>query len=229
MGEIWQDLIDPGNIWAHLSYIFLITSMMMTSLRSLRVLALLSGLAAMIHFVFRTQDNASLVWEGMFVLANACQLALLMYRSRRGFLRAEELALMQQVLQVEEPAQQRRLLDVIEWRDEPVDTVLMREGQAKPPLIYIAGGAAAILKGDKIVGVCGAGDFLGEMSMISGAPASATVSVTNIMRVARFDRDALVQLSQAMPELSRAFERALNRGLAAKVLRMNDALAAREG
>ena len=228
MHQIWQDLVDPANIFAHLSYIFLITSMMMSSLRQLRVLALLSGLAAMAHFVFQTRDNASLVWETMFVLANGCQLALLVYRSRRGFLRAEEVALMENVLEVQEPAHQRRLLDVIEWRDVAVGDILMEQGQAQPPLIYVASGAAGIEHDGRLVGVCGTGDFLGEMSMITGERASARVVVTNPMRIAVFDRGALAQLSNALPELSRAFERALNRGLAAKVLRMNAALASVE-
>lgn len=226
MNEIWQDLVDPANIFAHLSYIFLITSMMMSSLRQLRVLALLSGLAAMAHFIFRTQDNASLVWELLFVLANGFQLILLLYRSRKGYLRAEETALMENVLEVQEPAHQRRLLDVIQWRDVPVGEVLMEQGQAHPPLIYVASGAAGIEHDGKLVGVCGMGDFLGEMSMITGQRASARVVVTNPMRIAMFDRGALDQLSTAIPELRRAFDRALNRGLAAKVLRMNTAMAA---
>lgn len=227
MQAIWQDLIDPGNIFAHLSYVFLITSMLMRSLRNLRILALASGLAAIVHFTVQTQDNASLVWELMFVSTNAVQLAILLARSRRGLMVNEERALLEQVLQVEEPAHQRRLLDLVQWRDVPVGELLMRQGDAEPPLIYIASGAAGIMHGDDLVGVCGAGDFLGEMSLISGERASATVTVTNSMRIARFDRDGLLRLSAGIPELRQALDRALNRGLAAKVLRMNEALASR--
>ena len=225
MQAIAQDLLDPGNAFAHLSYIFLITSMMMTSLRYLRILALLSGLAAIVHFTFRTQDNASLVWELLFVIANGLQLAILLYRSRKRDMRAEEARLLEHVLQVQEPSQQRRLLDLLEWQDVEEGKVLMKQGQEKPPLIYIAEGAAAIRHDGALVGVCGNGDFLGEMSMVTGEPASASVEVTNAMRIARFDRDALSQLFHAVPDLSRAFDNALNRGLAAKVLRMNQSAA----
>ena len=113
MQDIFRDLADPDNLFAHLSYIFLITSMMMRSLRDLRILELLSGLAAMAHFIFRTQDNASLVCEGAFVAANGIQLGLLLYRSRRGMMKNEERELLENVLQVEEPAHQRRLLDLM--------------------------------------------------------------------------------------------------------------------
>lgn len=225
MHAVTSDLLDPGNIFAHLSYIFLITSMLMTSLRNLRVLALLSGLAAMAHFTFRTQDNASFVWELLFVLANGIQLALLLYRSRRRPMRDEEARLLQQVLEVEEPAQQRRLLDLLEWQDVGEGAVLMRQGDRRPPLIYIARGAAAIRHDGAIVGVCGEGDFLGDMSMVSGEPASATVEVTNPMRIARFEHAGLAQLLNGIPELSKAFDAALSRGLASKVLRMNKTVA----
>jgi CRP-like cAMP-binding protein len=223
MGDLLTELADPDNIFAHFSYVFLITSMLMRNLRNLRILALLSGLSAMAHFTFQTDDDASFVWEVMFVTANATQLILLLYRSRRGLMGSEERELMETVLRVEEPAQQRRLLDLITWRDVAVGEVLMSQGQKNPPLIYIASGAAGIAHDGQLVGVCGPGDFLGEMSLLTGEHASATVSVTNPMRIAVFDRDALARLSTGIPELARAFDHALNRGLAAKILRMNKA------
>ena len=79
----------------------------------------------------------------------------------------------------------------------------------------------------KAVGACGPGDFLGEMSLISGQTATATVTASEAMRVARFDREALAQLARAAPEVGRALDSALNRSLAAKVLRMNEVAAAR--
>ncbi len=221
-----EELLDPWSIFAHLSYALLIISMLMRDLRYLRILALFSGLAAIAHFVFQTRDWASLTWEVMFVLANGSMLAILLYRSRRKVLVKEETELLEQVLQVQDPADQRRLLGLLRWRDAEVGEVLVREGEANPPLIYVSSGAAAIESSGKLVGVCGHGDFLGEMSMVSGKVASASVVVTNAMRIAEFDRAALRELSHAVPELGRAFDGALNRGLAAKVLRMNAAAAA---
>lgn len=221
-----DELLDPWSIFAHLSYIFLITSMLMRDLRYLRILALLSGLAAIAHFTFQTRDWASMTWEVLFVLANGSQLAILLYRSRSKQMLREETQLLEQVLQVQNPADQRRLLGLLHWRDVPVGEVLVKQGEASPPLIYISSGAAGIESDGKLIGVCGQGDFLGEMSLISGNAASASVVVTNPMRIARFEPGALRELSQAVPELGRAIDGALGRGLAAKVLRMNEAAAA---
>ena len=52
--------------------------------------------------------------------------------------------------------------------------------------------------------------------------ASATVVVTQPMRMATLDRDALAQLTRSLPEIGRAVDNAFNRSLAVKVMRMNE-------
>lgn len=207
--------------------VLMVAAMATTSMRWLRILALGSGLAALAvaYLVggLGTVGNLLLI---AFVIVNAVQLVLLILRTRAHHLSAEERELLEGVLQVQEPQHQRRLLGLMQWRDVEEGEVLMTQGQARPPLVYIASGTAAIEHDGKIVGACGEGDFLGEMSMITGEKASATVRVSNPVRIARFDRDALAQFTASVPELNRAFDAALNRGLAAKVLRMNKSVAA---
>ena len=84
--------------------------------------------------------------------------------------------------------------------------------------------AAAVFQHDGLpVGLCGPDDFIGEMSLISGEGASATVKVAMPARIAVFDREGLQRLVSGMPELARALDRTLNRGLSAKIQRMNKA------
>lgn len=216
-------MIESGDPLLHLAAALLVAAMLMTSPRALRTLALASGLAAVLHFSLSGGGGAALVWAVLFAVAAGVQLALLIYRSRLGDMSAEERELLQDVLRVEEPAHQRRLVGLLHWRDAAVGEVLIRQGERQPPLIYIASGAAAIDVDGRMVGVCGVGDFLGEMSAATGEGASATVTVTNPMRIARVDRAALTQLAAAAPAIGTAFQAALYRGLAAKVLRMNKA------
>lgn len=222
MDSFFASLTDPATAFAHVALILLLAASMFTSMRMVRIAALAAGVAALVH-VFGMQGGGGFgFWIVLLVIANAVQLAILIGGSRLGNFHSEERQLLEHVLQVEDPGRQRRLLDLLEWRDTEIGDVLIREGQAMPPLIYIASGAASVEHDDRIVGVCGAGDFIGDMSIVSGEKASATVTVTNRMRIAVFDRDALVQLSRSTPEIRSAFNAALNRGLAAKVLRMNE-------
>ncbi|MES2698284.1 MAG: cyclic nucleotide-binding domain-containing protein [Pseudomonadota bacterium] len=137
---------------------------------------------------------------------------------------AEERALIAEVLAIEEPAKQRRLREVITWRDADTGEVLMRQGQKAPPLIYVATGQMEIEHEGLPVSSCGPDDFLGEMSLVTGEGASATVKVSLPARIAVFDRAGLLRLMDAMPELARAFDHRLNIGLVDKIQRMNRAM-----
>lgn len=225
MANLWQSLAIEGGGLAHLAAALITGAMLVQRLALARLLALGAGLAALALFAAKGAAPDWIVWALLFVVICAAQLAIAWQRSRRGELLPSERALFEHVMQIEEPAHQRRLRDVIVWQDVLAGELLMRQGDAAPPLIFIAHGAASITHDGRPVGVCGAGDFLGEMSLVSGARASATVEVTEAMRIARIDRDALAQLARSIPEIAKAFDAALNRSLAAKVLRMNEAAA----
>lgn len=224
----FTDLGTPGTLFALLAACLLILAMLATTIRTLRMAALASGLAALGALAFQPQGSAAVALVVLFVLANLFRLGDLLLRAGNGLMLPEERHLLEGVMQLETVAMQRSLLDIIEWRDAPPGTVLIRQGDSEPPLIYIARGAGTIAHNARLVGVCGQGDFIGEMSLISGSSASATVTVSEDMRLAQFDRDALRQLSTTNPELARAIDRALNRGLAAKIMRMNQAVASQD-
>ena len=212
-----------GNLSAIIAGILLVVAMAMPTMRLLRIVALVAGLTALAQLLLAGDRGIALVLAVLFVLANGARLAIAFRQLRKGGFSREERELLEHVLKVEEPDQQRRLLDLLEWRDVPVGEPLMRQGDTSPPLVYIASGVGHVEHNGKLVGTCGPGDFLGEMSAMLGEPATASVTVAEPMRIARFDRDALAELSRKVPELRRAFDHALNRGLAAKVVRMNRA------
>lgn len=174
-------------------------------------------------FVSPATPPSFFFWIVILFAANLVQLLRVGLKSGSGLMTAEEQELIEQVLAIEEPAKQRRLRDVITWRDAETGEVLMRQGQVAPPLIYVATGQITIEHEGLPVGTCGPDDFLGEMSLVTGEGASATVKVALPARIAVFDREALANLMAAMPELGRAFERRLNKGLADKIQRMNRA------
>lgn len=215
-----------SGIAALIAGLLMVAAVATTSMRWLRILALAAGGAAL--FVVHLAELGTLgdLVVVAFVIVNAVQLLLMELRARRHHLSAEERELLEGVLEVQDPEQQRRLVGLMRWRDAEAGEVLMEQGDARPPLIYVASGEAAILHDGKQVGMCSAGDFLGEMSLMTGETASATVRAGAPVRMALFDRDGLAQFTQSVPELKRAFDAALNRGMAAKIMRMNKAAAA---
>lgn len=222
-----MDSLVANYVFAHVAALLLVAAAIVMRPRRVRLLVTLAGAAALLHFALAGTDLAWLLWAALFTTINALHYAALSIRARSGKLLEEERELFDEVMKVGEAGQQRHLRDLIDWRDIASGQALVTQGQPRPPLIYVARGRARIEVDGKLVGECAPGDFLGEMSLISGQTATATVTATEPMRVARFDREALAQLARAAPEIGRALDSALNRSLAAKVLRMNAVAVAR--
>ena len=101
--------------------------------------------------------------------------------------------------------------------------VLTRQGEPVQNLMYLADGVVKVETGDRIVAVLGPGDYLGELSFLSGNPATATATVVKPVRILGFDQAKLKEAIQADPQLRRTLESALNRNLAGKLARSNTA------
>ena len=209
-----------ASILAYGAALLAVVAMAATSIRQMRYALLVVGLAAIGHFSLAGQAGWAII-ALLFVAVNAVQISVLRRRARRGSMLEEEVGLFDRLLGIEDPGRQQRLRDLMTWRDVEEGEVLMRQDQPDPPLIYVARGNARVECDGRVVGSCGAEEFLGEMSLVSGQTASATVIATQRSRIATFDRDALAHYSRAVPEVDTALTHALNRGLAAKVRRMN--------
>lgn len=211
-----------AGILAYGAGLLAIVAMAATTIRQLRYAMLLAGVAALAHFALTGEIGWAVV-AFAFVAVNGVQISVLRRRARRGAMLEEEASLFGRLLGIEEPGRQQRLRDLMVWRDVEAGEVLMRQDQPDPPLIYVARGGVHVECDGRMVGTSGPEEFLGEMSLVSGQTASATVIVAERSRVATFDRDALAHYARAVPEVDTALTHALNRGLAAKVRRMNEA------
>ena len=73
-------------------------------------------------------------------------------------------------------------------QDEPGDTMFV-----------IVEGTVEIVRGDRILGTLGAGEFFGEMSLIEKAPRAATARAKTECRIATVDEKRFVFLVQQTP------------------------------
>jgi CRP-like cAMP-binding protein len=69
----------------------------------------------------------------------------------------------------------RHLLDQGFWLNGREGDALTREEEAVSHLFYLASGEARVMSRNRQVGLCRAGDLVGEVTVLSGEQASATV------------------------------------------------------
>ncbi len=116
----------------------------------------------------------------------------------------------------------RALLDTGIWLNAEPGTVLTREGQPVDHLSFVASGNARVIVGGKTIATSDAGMAIGEITYLSGEPATATVEVTEPMRLIRFDADKLRTFLQKNPDIAAVLEQNMANHLRSKLVSMSE-------
>lgn len=108
---------------------------------------------------------------------------------------------------------------------DPGET-LYEEGGTDTSLFIIAAGVLEISRmpagqGRSVIRRIGPGEYIGEISLLTGDPRPATVSALTVVDAYELPRDAFKALITATPELGPPLERAVHRGMA--LLQRDDA------
>lgn len=220
--ELLRGLSDPVILFGHFTYFLLIVSMLMRRMVTLRIVAVGSGIAKIAYRAFFVLDPVSVLWETIFVVVNVIQLLIIWYYEYHHRFADEERHFADNMPAGVDRSAIKRLLDLADLQRHATGDVLTTEGEPVKRLMYLADGIVKIELGDRVVAICGPGDYIGELSFLSGRPASATATVVKPTRILAFDQAKLTASIEADPQLRRTLESALNRNLAGKLVRSND-------
>ena len=99
--------------------------------------------------------------------------------------------------------QQRSLARLMTCVEVPAGRTLTTEGEPGREFMIIVDGQASVRRGGRLVATLGAGDFLGEVSLIAGTPRSATVTAETDMVVEILNRREFSSLLDQSPTVAR--------------------------
>ena len=220
MQQFLDAFLDPGNLVGHIAYVFLIISMMMRTMHWLRIFAVAAGSISAIYY-FILADYVSVFWESLFSFVNVIQLSLLAIENRRGKFTEDEQLFFESVLRNVERAHARKLIKTGRWHEADIDAVLVTQNTWPNGLKFIVSGHAKVLLDDKQIAFVGPGDFLGEMSYLTGKAASATAVAVTPVRYLLFERRRLESELEKHSSLRHALEAGFNRNLVEKLVKAN--------
>lgn len=208
----------------HAAYVFLIISMLMRTLLWLRVLVIVSAILGIAYSSVILSDPVSTFWESMLVLVNVGQLILSNWRSMRATFTERETIFVAHHFRSLSRGDARRLLDEGAWRDLADGDMITEQGAQVRHLTYIAQGIAEVRVGDVAVAKCVAGDLVGEMTVLTERPASASVIAKGSVQVWQIERDNLHRLFERNKTFSREIDAAIARNYRGKLMQMNESV-----
>ena len=127
------------------------------------------------------------------------------------------------------PEQVNRLAGACALKQFQPGAVIFREGTPGGELYILLEGAASVAVGGSAapVGAVAAGECLGEMSLVTAGPHSATVLATTFVEAAVLGHDELAELIRLRPDIGLLLYRNVAAGMARKLKRSDESLAAR--
>ena len=164
---LWlYDFLTPAVLLRHITLFLLVAAMAMPTLLLLRVVAIASGVVAIVLSGFVAYDPVSLFWAVLFVVVIVVRMVLHARRHRGRPLAPEERLFHEKVVPSLSPAQTRQLIDVGQWRDVAAGTALTRQGEVVRELCFVSRGRADILVDERKVAECGPGSLIGEIGLV---------------------------------------------------------------
>ena len=143
------------------------------------------------------------------------------FRDRRAELSDDEELFAQGPLAGLGRAEVRRFLDQGMWVSGRTGDVLTREGDPVGALTWLASGAAEVIAHGAEVGTVGPGQLVGEATILSIDPATATVRLTEDSHFWCAPAKALTAYLAAQPRTRAALERGFSISLKDKLKQMN--------
>jgi hypothetical protein len=227
VADLLASLTDPTYLLGHITYALLIISMLMRDIAWLRAIAIVSSVVKIFYRSFYVYDPVTVAWEVVFILVNLGQLAIIWWENRPPKFTAEEQHFLAITMPGAPPRLARKLLKRGKWHDAAAGSVLTTEDMPVAALMFVSEGRVRIDKDGKVVAECGRGDFVGEMSFISGGTATATSIAVEPTRYLAFERQALSRILGKEAMLRFALQSSFNRNLIDKLDKSSDQVAAR--
>lgn len=210
----WNDWL--GN----LSYALIAWSYLVTSMLWLRTLAIVGLVAEAVYFYVAGSSAlwVAIGWSMVFLAINAVQLTRLLRELRSLTLRGDEHLLKSRTFAPLSLLSFRRLMKAGQWQTLAPGAVMTQQKQPVTHIRVLVDGAANVVVDGVQVATISAAGIVGEMSLLTGDAATATVTVTQQARVFEIASAELGSLLQGHEDLRAEFHQAIGSELAAKLV-----------
>jgi hypothetical protein len=208
-----------------LAFLLLVAAIFQRSIDRLRAIVAVAALIGLAHASFMTGSGLLAFWWAVLLLGSLMLLGKrLLENSKVRFTREEE-EMLGGLLSRLPRSRARHLLDQGFWLSGREGDTLTREDEAVTHLYYLASGEARVVSHGRQVGTCRGGDLIGELTILSGDRASATVVLAGPSRFWCAPANVLRPYIDAHDDVRHALEEGFGTSLKNKLRHSNELIA----
>ncbi len=208
-----------GHLAGHLASILTMAAYLLKDilwLRSLTILSCFAGIAFNL-FVPATPLWTVIYWNILFAIINVVQVAIIIKQRSGVHFTEEEKELHDTLFKNFAPFEFMKLMRVGKWLEAKQGQILATEEKPIDSVMLIYNGLVGVETNGKEVATLKDGNFIGEMSFVTGGAASATVKALLPTRYIAWPKDAISQLLNRNPSMRFAMQAMLSTDLSKKL------------
>jgi CRP-like cAMP-binding protein len=213
--------LSSGAMVGHFAYVLAVVSMLMRNISWLRIFYIIATLIGIFYVIFWVKDPVALFWETILLFVNLYQLAILEWRNFWAKFSSEDQDFIKDKFKSLPKGHARILLNGGNWKTVEDQEILTIENQASSHLSYIAKGNVDIIVNDKKLLVAGPSNYIGEMTVLSREPASATVIANGPVRVWQIEAKKLQTIIDNYSDIGLALDASFARNYREKLKQAN--------
>lgn len=216
-----MDNMLVGHLAGHLASILTMAAYLLKDILWLRMLTILSCFAgiAFNYFVPANPLWSVIYWNMLFAVINIVQIAIII-RERTGIdFTEEEKELHDTLFKNFAPFEFMKLMRIAKWLEAKQGEVLAVEKETLNAVMLIYNGLVGVETNGQEVVRLRDGNFIGEVSFITGGAATATVRALQPTRYIAWPKDAINQLLNRNPSMRLAMQSMLSTDLSKKLMR----------
>lgn len=156
-------------------------------------------------------------WNVVFIGINVVQIVLLLMERRPVRLTSEEEQLYSMAFRTLTPREFKGLMQYAEWRNGEPDEILIQQGEELQDIVFVFSGSVDIQRDGRSIAKCNKGQFLGEMSFVSGEVTSASVQTLEPTCYVAWPAKELHEVCEKKAELKYAIQTIFGNGMVEKL------------
>ncbi len=205
-------------ILVHAANVLFLCAYAVRDILKLRLMSLGAGLFLLaFHLLLEPPAWGFVAWDVLFAAIQTVQIARLVRERTPVALDPDERLVRGLAFRTLPPREIKRLCAGATFTDAPRGELLVRSGEQPSHLTLVLKGDVSVEAAGRTVATLGAGQFVGEMSFLTGGEATADARAGDEVRLARFPRAALDAWMRAAPELRAQLQSVLGRDLVEKL------------
>jgi len=202
----------------HIANVLFVFSYLVKDILWLRVLTVVAGLTLLSYYLLQPMPLwAAIGWNILFLSINLWQVKVLLLERRPVRFEPHEQRLYQLAFRALTPREFAKLLALSRWETIADGERVVRRGEDLDKLMVLASGRACVEVDGRSVVELKPGQFVGEMSFLTGEHPNADVVTLEASRVVSWPTQALRAVLEGNAELRAAVQMVIGSDLAMKL------------